>query len=584
MAPEARAEGKKLALLVGVDKYPEGSGFRTLPYTERDVEQLAELLLASGYRHEHVRVFTLARGNKNPRFLPTVRNVRREFDLLAADCKPEDALLVALSGHGISRKVKVRGGDGREHEKEAPFFCPIEADINDPESLLSIDDFYARLEGSNAGAKVLLVDACRNDPTEGKTGAIEFRMEPPPPSVAALFACSNGEVAWDSRDLGGGHGVFFYYVIEGLKGAADTEAGNRDRKVTLAELTSYTQDKVPGYVSFRRGKRQMPLLLGSTGRITLLELSRTRPADIITSKSTGLKLKLIPTGEFFMGSSKADDPDASDDETPRHWVRVRRPFYLGRTEVTVGQFRRVVEVSGYRTTAERRSAGGAGLNEQTGEFTNDPKYTWRTPGFPQSDDHPVTNVSWDDAIAFCNKLSELDGLRPYYRFDADGRSGGDGYRLPTEAEWEYACRAGGTTRYQSGDDPESLVQVGNVADGTLKHKGGVFSNWSAIASRDGYVFTAPVGRFRPNRFGLFDMHGNVLEWCWDEYKSNSYQNSSSVAPGDSTGAADYVFRGGGWSDHPRYARSAQRRGRVRAARSSTLGFRVARNLSGLSQG
>ena len=101
-------------------------------------------------------------------------------------------------------------------------------------------------------------------------------------------------------------------------------------------------------------------------------------------------------------------------------------------------------------------------------FEQDPKYTWRNPGFPQTDEHPVVNVSWNDAIAFCNKLSELEGLKPSDQLGRGCRSDGDGYRLPTEAEWEYACRAGTTTRYQSGDDPETLAEVGNIADGTLR--------------------------------------------------------------------------------------------------------------------
>jgi uncharacterized caspase-like protein len=319
LSASAHAEGKKLAVLIGVDRYPEGSGFTSLPYTERDVEQLAEVLLASGYRPEHVRVLTLKRGNENPRFLPTLRNARREANLMAADRKADDTLLVALSGHGITRKV---GG------KPAAYFAPLDVDLAEPDTLLPLDELYATLEKSEARKKVLFVDSCRNDPTEGRAAAIPFASEPPPASIAALFACSNGEVAWDASDLGGGHGVFFHYVIEGLKGDADASAGNRDGKVSLAELLAYTQDKVPDYVSNRKGRRQMPILLGNTGRITLLDLG-SRATDIITSKVTGMKLKLISAGSFLMGSSKEDDKDAENDETPRHRVRITRLFYLG---------------------------------------------------------------------------------------------------------------------------------------------------------------------------------------------------------------------------------------------------------------
>src|SRR5205823_779562 len=112
------------------------------------------------------------------------------------------------------------------------------------------------------------------------------------------------------------------------------------------------------------------------------------------------------------------------------------------TEVTVGQFRRVVEASGLRTEAEMDGKGGHGWNEALGGLEQDPKYTWRNPGFAQTDEHPVVNVSWNDAIAFCNQLSEMEGVKPYYQFGDGTKSGGDGYRLPTEAEWEYACRAG----------------------------------------------------------------------------------------------------------------------------------------------
>ncbi len=485
----AQESGKKLALLVGIDKYPSGSGFSSLPFPQRDVDQLAGVLLASGYRPEHVRVLTLEKGSKeDPRFLPIGQNILTEFHLLAGDRRPEDSLLIALVGHGLTRKIKVRDAQGNEVEKSTGFFCPLNADIRDTRSMIALDDLYAALEQSNAGVKVMLVDACRDNPTEGNTGGIPFAPPPVPASVAALFSCSDGEVAWEDADLGGGHGVFFHYVIEGLKGAADQESGNRDNKVSLAELTAFTQDKVLDFVSHRRGRRQMPTLQGRAGLVTLLDVPRGLSAGTITN-SLGMKFAPIKAGEFLMGSPDTDR-DAFDDEKPQHRVRITRPFYLGVYEVTRGQFRRFVDDSGYQTEAEKDGKGGWGWNEDAKKFEQNPRYTWREAGFEQTDLHPVVNVSWNDAVAFAEWLSRKEGKT---------------YRLPTEAEWEYACRAGTTTRYFCGDDAEALAEVGNVADATAREK---YPDWkSTIAVRDGFVYTAPVGRYRPNAWGLHDMHG-----------------------------------------------------------------------------
>ena len=153
----------------------------------------------------------------------------------------------------------------------------------------------------------------------------------------------------------------------------------------------------------------------------------------------------------------------------------------------------------------------------------------------------MVNVSWNDAVAFCKWLSKKEGKT---------------YRLPTEAEWEYACRAGTTTRYYSGDDPETLAKVGNVADAAAKAK---FPDWRwTIKANDGYVFTAPVGKFKPNAFGLYDMHGNAWQWCADWYGEEYYAKSPVDDPtGPDTG--DFrVLRGGFWGGWPNYTRSATR--------------------------
>jgi formylglycine-generating enzyme len=278
-----------------------------------------------------------------------------------------------------------------------------------------------------------------------------------------------------------------------------------------------------------------------------------------------MTLKLIPAGEFLMGSD-ATDPDASDSEfldaaagrKEKHLVRITQRFYFGATEVTRGQFRRFVNDVGYKTQAEKDGNGGTGWNEQRGDWAPGPKFNWLNPGFEQIDSHPVVNVSWNDAVAFCTWLSRKEAKT---------------YRLPTEAEWEYACRAGTTSRYSCGDDPEGLVAAGNIADGTAKAK---YPSLTTIVARDGYVYTAPVGRFKPNSWGLYDMHGNVWEWCSDAYDSDYYKRS----PVDDPRCADVnslrVYRGGGWRIEPRDARSAYRGRREAAYRRAIVGFRVAR--------
>jgi formylglycine-generating enzyme required for sulfatase activity len=544
LIPSALAQeaGKKLALLVGIDKYPSGSGFSALAFPQRDVDALAKLLLNSGYRPEHVRVLTVERGFKDDlRFLPSRRNILNEFQLMAGDRKPQDSFLVALVGHGLTRKVMAKDGAGKDVEKSVAFFGPSDADIRDTQTMISLDELYGELETCRAGAKVMIVDACRVNATQGKTPAIPFAPPAVPASVAALFSCSDGEVAWEEPDLGGGHGVFFHYVIEGLKGEADA---NKDDTVSLLELTEYTQDKVPDYVSHRRGERQMPVLLGRAGRVTLLDLAKAREAEVITTRTAGIKLKLIPAGEFMMGSPD-DDKDAGKDEKPQHRVRITRPFYLGVTEVTQAEYAAVMGVN-----PSAFSSSGTSKEDVEGKST---------------DRLPVESIPWLDAVTFCNKLSELEGRPPFYRINGAAVLvndwNGTGYRLPTEAEWEYACRARTTARYSFGEDQEGLGEFGWFVGNS--------------GSR-----THPVGEKRPNGFGLFDMHGNVWEWCWDWFGEAYYESSAVEDPRGPDAASSRVNRGGGWRYGPRSAGSAFRTSDEPGLRDRNLGFRLARGQSG----
>jgi formylglycine-generating enzyme required for sulfatase activity len=316
----------------------------------------------------------------------------------------------------------------------------------------------------------------------------------------------------------------------------------------------------------KAGENQAQLVGVSQSRIDKpqpeLDASAEPPpqARPVTENSVGMQLILVPAGEFQMGTPDGKRA-AADDELP-HTVRLSRDFLLGRTEVTVGQFTQFVDETDYRTEAELTvgeggdGRGGCGFNPVTRRFAGpDLMYNWRNPGFPQTVDHPVTNVSWNDAQVFLRWLSEKEGIA---------------YRLPTEAEWEYACRAGATTAYSSGDDPESLARVANVADSTARKQ---FATWATIGAADGHVFTSPVGSFESNAFGLADMHGNVWEWCADQLAPSSRepQDDPLLAGWD----ARRIYRGGAFVCRLDYCRSARRGGKTPGHRFWDLGFRVA---------
>src|SRR5262249_15872401 len=179
-------------------------------------------------------------------------------------------------------------------------------------------------------------------------------------------------------------------------------------------------------------------------------------------------------------------------ETPQHHVVLTRPFWCGITEVSIGQFKKFVTATRYVTQHEQELRDNKKLEDQN---------SWRAPGYPVKDTSPVTYVTWNDAVAYCNWLSALENLPACYRRNAEGEwapVAAAGYRLPTEAEWEYACRAGTTTMFPFGDDV-SLVNRFAWFKGNSKGQ------------------SHPVGTLEPNAFGVQDMLGNVWEWCQDRY-------------------------------------------------------------------
>jgi len=278
---------------------------------------------------------------------------------------------------------------------------------------------------------------------------------------------------------------------------------------------------------------------------------------------SGIVLVLIPPGTFDMGSPETEPGRGAGgyDET-RHKVTISRPFYMGKHEVTVAQFRRFVEATELVTDGEKR--GGGNAHDAKAVWIKRPGTQWRKPGFAGPfelrDDHPVVHVSHNDARLFCRWVgAEVKDVLL------------ESFDLPTEAQWEWACRAGAGTRFTWGDADDATGKLINVGDRSLKR---VHPDWPRMIMDmdDGHAFCAPVGSYAANAFGLHDMLGNVWEFC--STRSGPYPKDPTTDPGDLDPKRGFAVRGGGWSNTAADARCAVRNSDPPDFCHSNLGFRV----------
>jgi sulfatase modifying factor 1 len=264
------------------------------------------------------------------------------------------------------------------------------------------------------------------------------------------------------------------------------------------------------------------------------------------------EMVVIPAGNFAMGSP-ASEAGRDKDEGPVHQVEVAT-FALGKTEITRGQFAAFVKKTKYNTGDKCWTLEGGKYEVRKGD--------WLQPGYPQDDRHPVTCINWDDARAYAEWLSAKTGKH---------------YRLPSEAEWEYAARGNTSTQRYWGDNPDVACEYANVADKTAQSQIKGASSWSVHNCTDGFAYTAPVASFKVNAFGLNDMLGNVWEWTEDSYH-DSYQDAPIDGSAWSGDGVKRVLRGGSWNNEPLNVRTAIRNGNKPAQRFSIFGFRLARML------
>jgi formylglycine-generating enzyme required for sulfatase activity len=494
----------KYALLVGVTKYEHSRmNDRPLKYPEADATAVAQALQRGGYE------VLVLNGSK-----ATQAAITDALRVLERQSNTDGVVLIGLFGHGVQYG-------------ETAYFCPFDTDVRtvmdsggkvlrdgngkellepDPATLISMRSLLDSLTKSKAGSRVLLADCCREDPSAARgrnAFGSSLTTADLPDRTAALFACSRDEQAFEHDDWQ--HGAFTRSLLNQLEQipARGLRAGALAEQVH-DEVLELVRDKA-------REKQTVTALLNG---IVDLQLRPAGRPQVVTN-SIGMKLVLIPAGEFLMGSPEGEK-DRSNDEGPQHRVRISKPFYLGETEVTQEQFRAVMNTEPWK---------GQTYAQENGR-------------------NAASYINHDDAVEFCRRLSQREGKT---------------YRLPREAEWEYACRGGTTTRFHFGDDESQL---------------GEYAWFDGNADSVGEDYAHAVRQKKPNPFGLYDMHGNVWEWCADWYDQEYYASSPGTDPTGPSSGSSRVLRGGSWYGVPLFVRCAVRSSFTPVRRYNYSGFRV----------
>jgi formylglycine-generating enzyme required for sulfatase activity len=518
----AAAPGRRVAFLVGVNEY-QNNGFKNLSWAEHDVTEMAKELERLGFD----KVVTLKGASASKGKIET------QLTLLLDDVHKNDLVLVMLSGHGQQLPVK----DAAGVETEDAFFCPANAVVGEPDTLVSLSWLTDKKLSKHASKNLVLVDACRDsvivDPDKGvNSKGIEGKRVALPEGIAILFSCSSGQKSVERDNLK--HGVFAFSALEVLK-AFDGSG----RALTWNSLVDGVLEGVSDL-----NAEQQPVLAGVMPRLVLapgsaptaMRLEGRAPGELRDDNAIKMKFRWCPPGTFRMGSP-ADEPVRDKDVEGQVEVTLRRGFWMGQYELTQSQWRTVMG-----TTLEQQR-DKAGSNSLCGD----------------GPDHPIYYVNHTEATEFCRRFTESER-------NAGRLPAGWEYRLPTEAQWEYACRAGTTTPTAFG---ASLGSTDANFNGNYPYNGAVEGPYLEK--------TTAVGRYRKNEWNLYDMHGNVRELCADGYAE---QLAGGVDPSGPSTAALRVRRGGGWKDGGGYCRSAKRFGYDPSSRLDYLGFRVARVPSG----
>lgn len=473
------SNGRRLAIVIGIDGYKHDP----LKCCVKDAQLLAATLRdRCGFDPDGI--LELTDHQTNPRLLPTLHNLRTQIQQFLSEATAKDTVLVSFSGHGGLNAERTGSS-----QKRLGFVCPLDFDgSRSKETSLAIDELRSMLQKCSAAQKLLVLDSCHSGGAGAEPGfTIQDNVDQAFQKAQGLItfsACRREEVSSEDREVG--HGVFTLSLVQGLEGLADFD---QNKIVDSDELYRHVLSQVPVMVNeLFPGRNQTPIrvigqdVVGVFALAPVLQrpkasaaLSRMKPGQT-TKNSIGMSLVLLPRGSYLKGSPKSEYKRRLDEEY--RVVVLQKRILMGVYEVTQAEYQAVMGQN-----PSHFSPGGLGADSL---------------GALKSTRFPVEQVSWNDAAEFCKRLSEMPNEISANRV----------YRLPTESEWEFACRAGSVDAFSTGQ----------VIDGNQANIQSDTPYWYARRS-PALQRTQTVGRFPPNSFGLHDMHGNVAEWCNDYYDS-----------------------------------------------------------------
>ncbi|MFN8349488.1 MAG: SUMF1/EgtB/PvdO family nonheme iron enzyme [Spirosomataceae bacterium] len=483
------------------------------------------------------------------------RSFAREIQALRDTLRGFQVVFFYYSGHGAEYR-------GENYLIPTDVSLVYNADIESQGIKLST--VYEALQDAGVKTSIVALDACRSLPIGNGKGNLPNGLIIPntnPAGTYTMYATRAGKIAKENLN---GRNSYFTQELKKYLPLPNLTLNQIHYQTRRGVKQATKNEQEPGIANELDGEftfllKELPPPVDPEKEALKAEIERYKKAqtDLKNAKADLpplMPMVAIPGGTFDMGSNEGEE-----DEKPIHTVTVSG-FYMGKYEVTVAQFAQFVAATNYQTDAEK--AGSSRLwDSGKNVFYDSTGIHWRCGADgsrrPAADyNHPVLHVSYNDAVAFCAWLSKTEN-KPY--------------RLPTEAEWEYAAGNGPTHAKYSWGNSDTSGQEGNVADESFKKK---FNYQIFTGYTDGYIYTAPVGSFKPNKLGLHDMTGNVFEWCSDWYDKSYYAVSSSSNPTGPTTGTYRVLRGGSWYSTPYYARVAFRNNSAPDHRNYGVGFRV----------